>query len=65
MILSNVSNLCKERKISIARLEREVGIGNGVISGWENGNPRVDTLKKVADYFGVTVDELLKEQEGR
>lgn len=61
MILFNISNLCKQRKISIARLEREVGIGNGVIAGWDKSNPRVDTLKKVADFFGVSVDELLRD----
>lgn len=62
MILKNIKRKCEERKISFAALERETGIGNGVIAKWERGSPRVESLKKVADYFGCTVDELLKEK---
>lgn len=65
MILGNVERLCKEHGISIARLEKETGIGNATVRGWEKSMPRVDTLKKVADYFGVTVDELLREPTGK
>lgn len=60
MIFSNILKLCKKNKISIARLEREVGLGNATVRGWKESTPKVDTLKLVADYFGVTVDELLK-----
>lgn len=40
--------------------KRKPASENGVIAKWENGNPRVDTLKKVADFFGCTIDELMK-----
>ncbi len=59
MIVENIKRLCSERGMTLASLEREVGIGNGVIARWESGSPRVDTLQKVADYFGVTVDAIL------
>ena len=62
MILNNIKRLCSERNISICALEKEVGLGNGSISYWEKGYPRVDILKRVADYFGCTVDDLLKEE---
>ena len=56
-----IKRLCYERCISIAALERECGLGNGLIATWRDGaNPRVDKVKAVADFFGVTVDELLK-----
>ena len=61
MILQNIKRRCGQRDITLAELERETGIGNGVIARWANGRPRVDLLKKVADYFGCTVDDLLKE----
>lgn len=61
MILENIERLCRERKISIATLEREAGIGNGVIRRWGKLNPRVDLLKRVADRLEVSVDDLLKE----
>ena len=61
MVYENIVRLCKEQKISIAQLERSCKLGNGVVSGWKNGQPRLDSAKSVADYFGVTVDELMKE----
>ena len=63
MLCQNIKRLCRERGISIAELERAVGIGNGVIARWSDGKcgPGVHYVKSVADYFGVAVDELLKE----
>lgn len=63
MIFTNVSRMCKDRGVSIARLERDLGIGNATIRNWNVSSPTVDKLKLVADYFGVTVDEFLQETE--
>ena len=65
MIYENVNRLCEKHGISICALEKACGIGNGTIGRWPNGSaaPRVDKVKAIADYFGVTVDDLLKEQE--
>lgn len=56
LILSKVEDLCKERGITISRLEKECGIGNATIKRWDESIPRSDTLKKVADYFGVSIE---------
>lgn len=63
MLLNNVKRLCDQRGISIWALEKAVGAGNGTIGKWGASSPRVETIKKVADYFGVTVDELLSKPE--
>lgn len=59
MILEHIRRLCAERGITIKALETATHMGNGVIARWDEMRPRVDKLKAVADYFGVTVDELL------
>lgn len=59
MIYENIIALCKKKGVSVARLEREAGLGNATVRNWENGTPKVDSLKKVADYFGVTLDSLM------
>ena len=59
MLLENITRLCRERGITFAELERETGLGNGTVRRWKEMNPRVDLLKKVADYFGVTLDEMM------
>ena len=61
LILDNIQKLCKERGISVARLERELAFGNATIRGWGSSSPNVDNLKKVADFFGVTVDSLISD----
>ncbi len=57
-VYKNVMALCRERNIRVARLEKEAGLGNGTVRGWENSTPSVATLQKVADYFGVTLIDL-------
>ena len=63
MILQNIAKLCKEKNISIAKLERETGIGNGTIGRWGTSSPTVESVRKVAGYFGVTVDALISDVE--
>lgn len=63
MVLENITRLCKENNVSIARLERDTEIGNGTISRWETSSPTLENAKKVADYFNVSVDDLIKSAE--
>lgn len=37
-------------------LERKLKFGRGTISKWKESTPTVDKLKKVADYFGVSIE---------
>ena len=42
---------------------RHMEVTTGAISQWENGisAPKIERLKKLAAFYGCTVDELLKE----
>lgn len=60
MVLKRIEERCKSAGISISALEKALGIGNATISRWDKSSPRVETLSKVADYFGCTVDELIR-----
>ncbi len=59
MLLQNILALCKERKIPVSRLEKEIGLGNATISRWGVSSPSVENVRKVAEFFGVTIDSLL------
>ena len=61
MVYDNVRELCLRNKISVSKLEKEVGLGNATVRNWKKSNPTVRTLRVVADYFDVSVDDLLKE----
>lgn len=64
MIYENVKRLCAERGITIMELEKACGIANGTVGKWalRNSSPRVGTLLRVASYFGVSVDNLVREE---
>lgn len=55
--------LAKNAGISIPNLESTLGFGSGTISKWEKSAPSADKLQKVADYFNVTLDFLMKGEE--
>jgi transcriptional regulator with XRE-family HTH domain len=63
MLYEKILAICKERGISIARLERECGLGNATVRGWSTASPSVDNLSKVAKHLGVGIDELLRTDE--
>lgn len=65
MVYENIVALCKEHGISIARLEKECGLGNATVRGWKNGSPTLKCLVEVAHYFGVSLDELVLGKERR
>lgn len=53
--------LRKNAKMTMKELGRVLGCGESTISMYENGKrqPDNETLKKIADYYGVTIDYLL------
>lgn len=61
-MFDKVVELCKERRISVSKLERECGLGNATIRGWKNSSPNLANLKKVADYFGVSIEYFLEKE---
>lgn len=63
MIYENVLKKCGERNISVHKLEKSAGLGNATVRGWKHSNPKIDKVKLVADFFGCTIDELLREEE--
>lgn len=53
--------LLKERNVTAYRVAKETGIATATLSDWKNGRskPKQDKLKKIADYFGVSLDYLV------
>ena len=61
--VEKVKAICKERKIPISRLERELGYGNGYIGQLRKGTFPSDRLVEIANYLGVPVKEILDVKE--
>lgn len=60
---NRIKELCDKEHITIAQLEKEVGLSNGVIGKWRTSMPRADVLQAIAERFGTTVKYLLKGKE--
>ena len=61
--VERVKKLCKENKIPISKLERDLGFSNGYIGQLRKGVFPDDRLAKIAEYFGVSVDYLMTGEE--
>ena len=52
--VERIKAICKERKIPLARLERDCGFANAYISQLRKGTVPNDRLMKIADYLSVS-----------
>lgn len=63
MIYDNIRTICEKKNISIKQVERELGFSNSSICKWNECEPSVWKVQKVADYLGVTMEYLLSDQK--
>lgn len=63
MFYDNVRELCIKHNINITQLAKELGISTALPTAWKKGAvPRMSTVKKIADYFAVSSEYLLREE---
>lgn len=66
MFWDNLIKLCNNRGVSPNGVCLELGLSNATATKWKNGAiPRNATLKRIADYFDVSVDYLLGRTSAR
>ena len=53
--------LCQKAGVTPTQVSRDLGIRQSTVSMWKNQGttPKYQTLQKLSDYFGVSVDSLL------
>lgn len=61
--VEKVRKLCKDRGISIAKFERDLGFGNGYVRRLSKGTFPSDRLMKIANYFDVPIADLVGDGE--
>lgn len=56
----NLCNLMQKRDISSYKLAKEIGVHTSTVSHWRDGKkPQVEHLKRVAEFFGVSLESLI------
>ena len=54
--VERVKQICKERKIPISRLEKDLGFSNGYIGQLKKGSFPADRLSKIASYLDLSAE---------
>lgn len=62
---NNLKLLRKKKGITQLSLQMQTGIEQALISKYENGEriPPTDTLMKLAEYYGVSMDYIMQRTE--
>lgn len=64
MFWKNFEKLCVFKGISANGVCKDLGFSNATATHWKQGaKPNNSTLKRIADYFGVTPESLVVENE--
>ncbi|WP_394523715.1 helix-turn-helix domain-containing protein [Lacrimispora sp. JR3] len=63
MLYGNIKNLCDKKNIPISQLERNLEFPRSSICKWDENEPSVWRVQKVAKLLGVTVDSLLEDSK--
>ncbi|MBO5249018.1 MAG: helix-turn-helix transcriptional regulator [Clostridia bacterium] len=59
MFYSNLISLCNEHKTTPTAVCHAIGLAGSAATKWKSGAvPRDPTLRKIADHFGVSVEQL-------
>ena len=52
--------LCREAGKSTSFVANAIGLNNSSVTCWKRGSqPKAETIKKLSEYFGVSVDYLI------
>jgi len=60
-----VKKLCKENKVSLNKIEHELGFGSGYISKLGKSKPNSEYLDRISKRFNVSLEYLLTGEDGK
>lgn len=65
MYYENFAELCEKNHVTPNKVSRETGISTATLTSWKQGKytPKTDKLKKIADYFNVSVDYIMRKED--
>lgn len=63
MLYDNIKVLCTKKGISVGSIEKALTLSNGSISKWNESEPGIWRVQKVAEYLGVSLEKLIGDKE--
>lgn len=64
-VYDRIKQLCKEKGISVRKLEQALGYGNGAMSKLNSAKASYERMSELASYFGVSIDYLTGKTDDR
>lgn len=61
-IYSSIQELCEQAGVKPGKMCNDIGVSRSILTDLKTGRKKsinTDTAKKIADYFGVSVDRVL------
>lgn len=66
IIVSRITELCKEKDVSVNRMLQETGQNKNVVDNLKKGSkPSIEKVSAIAEYFNVSVDYILGKTENK
>ena len=64
MFFDRFDMLCKQKHVSCRKAIEDIGLSNSIATKWKmrGTTPNGKTLVRIADYFGITVAELMSNE---
>lgn len=64
-MVERILNLVEARGITARKLSAELGLSNSAVTDWKKGRgkPSADTVVRLAEFFGVSTDYILRGKE--
>lgn len=60
LLYDNVKKICESQGISVSELERSLGFPRSYVCKWNENEPGIRKVQKVANFLGVPIEELLE-----
>ncbi len=57
---TRIKDVMREKHTTSTKVAESMGISGGTLSGIINGNPKIETLAKIAETLGTEVKHLIK-----
>ena len=57
-----IKNLCDKNNITIFVLEKQIKVSRGVLYTWKKSSPSVEKVKKIAEYFNISMNYLVNHE---
>lgn len=61
----NFRQIIEKKGLTPYRVAKETGISTATMSSWKNGlyTPKLDKLIKIAEYLGVSLEEIISDEK--